>query len=266
MSLEETGCGRPSLDHVTGVRVTPSAQDTVPPDWIGCSNFVVPIPLPITAYFTQGWAQLNHWQPTINRVCPFMRGRGSVAFLELLISAFTCIYIYRVGWGAPGGLGEVFASPHIGMNVLVGIYELIADDLVEWGKVSCSPSSKSLPPFAIQPFSKFPGFDPGNFPITQVVPVEDFRNETRRRQRRHEAYGADPWDLQATALEGLQCGGATRGLPRHFKSWNLSMVQERASRARHIQDLTSAWGLVFVIKESSLNRARAWWISSWPLV
>ena len=135
------------------------------------------------------------------------------------------------------------------MNVLVGKYKLIADELVEWGKVSCLPSSKSLPPFAKQPFSKFPGFDPGNFPITQVVLVEDFRNETRRRQRRHEAYGADPWDLQATALEGLQCGGATRGLPRHLKSQNLSMVQERASRAKHIQDLTSACGLVCYQRE-----------------
>ena len=33
-----------------------------PPDWICCSNFVVPIPLPITAHFTQGWAKLNHLQ------------------------------------------------------------------------------------------------------------------------------------------------------------------------------------------------------------
>ena len=63
-------------------------------------------------------------------------------------------------------------SPHIGMNVVVGECHSTADDLVEWGKVSCSPSSKSLSHLRHSLFQSSLAFDPGSFPNTQVVPAE----------------------------------------------------------------------------------------------
>ena len=49
----------------------------------------------------------------------------------------------------------------------------MADDLVEWGKVSCSPSSESLSHLRYSLFKVPWLLTPGSFPNTQVVPAED---------------------------------------------------------------------------------------------
>ena len=48
-----------------------------------------------------------------------------------------------------------------------------------------------------------------------------------------------------TALEWLHCGGATRGLPIHFKSQDSSLVQESCFKSRACSMLDWSFELVW---------------------